>query len=298
MQVDLIRAGTTYSLSDGTYCWFYGVDGAGMSPLHRLRERGPLQHGETDVGFRLDPRLITLLLAMPAQTYSAYWTARANLLSILLSTSESDDITLRFTLDNGSVRSLDCHYVAGGGLATSEEAKSRLQKIPLVFNAGDPTFYDPTINTEIWTLAISSDLIVGHPVTLLTKFTIPFILGSGTISASTSVIYTGTWFSYPVITLTGPMNWPIVENQTTDEFLRYQAGIAAGQTVTIDTSFAAKTVKDNTGANLISNLSDDSDLATFHIRNNATNVINVSATGLVAGQSNISMQYYTRYVGI
>jgi hypothetical protein len=254
-----------------------------------------LQHGETDVGFRLDPRIITLLLAMPTQTYSAYWTARASLLSILLSTSESDDITLRFTLDNGSVRSLDCHYVAGGGLATSEEANSRLQKIPLMFSAGDPTFYNPTSTTATWTIASIAGLI--FPITF------PIIFGSDTIDVSETITYTGTWISYPVFTLTGPMSYAQIRNTSTSEKLMLNYAIPAGRTVTIDLGFSAKTIKDNTGLNLISYLSDDSDLATFHLAPapevaGGINVLTINAGSGIVGITQIEMTYYNRYIGI
>ena len=32
----------------------------GMAPLHRITQRGPFQNGDTDVDFRLDPRIINL----------------------------------------------------------------------------------------------------------------------------------------------------------------------------------------------------------------------------------------------
>lgn len=294
MQVDLIRGGTTYSLSDGVYCYFYGVDGAGVSPLHRLRERGPLQHGETDVGFRLDPRTLTLALAMPAMTYSTYWDMRAALCSIVLSTSEADALTLRFTLDNGNVRSIDCHYVGGISMATSEEALARLQKIPAMFSAGDPTFYDPTAGVLTWTIADYGGLLFS------TIF--PIVFGSTSISVADSVTYTGTWISYPTFTLTGPMDNPQIVNVSTNERINLAYSIPAGTVVTIDLSFAAKTIKDQTGLNLIGYLTSDSDLATFHLAPapevaGGINVINVSATGATAATA-IQMTYYNRYIGI
>ena len=91
--------GYTYDLTDRQrYLWMQD-DSLGMAPLHRILERGPNQHGETDLGFRLDPRIVNLVIGLFGTDDSDYWNARKELLKIF--TPSTTPITLTFTLPNG-----------------------------------------------------------------------------------------------------------------------------------------------------------------------------------------------------
>jgi hypothetical protein len=128
-------------------------------------------------------------------------------------------------------------------------------------------------------------------------------VGVSTLSLSTNVAYTGSWLTYPTLRITGPVKDPVVTNTTTGDALTISATIAAGEYYDIDLSYNAKTVVDNTGANRISTLSTDSDLASWHIappvdgtgtRNNTVTFTGQEASSATA----LRIQYYTRYDGI
>jgi hypothetical protein len=117
MDLDIIRNGVTYSLSDGTYCRLISDDGTGMLPMHRLRERGPLQHGSTDMGYFYDPRTILLMLAVMDTSTANIDVKRKALQDIFA--PQTNPLTLRYTLDGGEVREIECHYVDGLNLPHS-----------------------------------------------------------------------------------------------------------------------------------------------------------------------------------
>src|SRR5437868_14355923 len=103
-----IVAGTSTDLSDGTLCWREMEAGVSMPPLHRISRRGPQQHGQTDVGFRLDPRLIHLKFGILGADEGDMLDKRAQLLAIFKPRNAA--LSLRWALANGQTRQIDCHY--------------------------------------------------------------------------------------------------------------------------------------------------------------------------------------------
>ena len=68
-----ITGGVTYTLngvntittrlgSESFTFSYLGDQGFGLAPLHRITTRGPLQHGDSDIDFRLDPRILQIPL--------------------------------------------------------------------------------------------------------------------------------------------------------------------------------------------------------------------------------------------
>ena len=64
-QVDLTITsnGVTTDLHDQVNYLWLDADGIGMAPVRRLTQKGPMQDGVTDLGYRLDPRHVTLQTA-------------------------------------------------------------------------------------------------------------------------------------------------------------------------------------------------------------------------------------------
>lgn len=305
MQLSAIVAGTEYSLSNGVYAYRLEDDGTGLAPMHRLSERGPLQHGETDLGYRLDPRLIRLVLGVEGATRSERDTKRGRLLRLF---RPSHPVSLRWTLDNGDVRQIDCYY-AGDLTAPSTDRIAEIQKLGVSFTAPDPAFYDPTQYTayvyqddDLPLMGASSGTLSAPGLSLPT--TIPFGLDSGKMDEAFYIHYAGDWLEYPVITIRGPITNPIVTNTTTGERLDLTGmGITTGETVTVDCRYGHKTIVHSNGQNLIADLSADSDLATFHLApvdgldDTKINIITVAGSRVNA-DTRVEIAYYNRYMGI
>lgn len=289
--LDVIRAGTTYSLDDGTYCWFVGDAGWGMSPAHRLLERGPLQHGQTDRGFRLDPRTGTLVLFIQGTSRQDLYDKRDTLLRIFQ--SAGDAISLRWTLDD--VRQVDCFYSGDMGMS-SDNRPGFNQRLAVTLLAPDPTFYDPAGADLTFDLGGGGDALEVPTV-------VPLTVGSSDLDSINAVEYDGSWLTYPhLIRITGPITDPIVTNETTGEVLDFDGiTIAGGTYYDINLLWGVKSVKKNDGTNKIAELTEDSDLATWHIAADpeaigGANSIRVTGSS-VTESTRVEISYFERFIG-
>jgi hypothetical protein len=291
--ITAIVNGVEYDLNDASRYLWMSDDGLGMAPLHRIVERGPQQHGETDLGFRLDPRTIKLVIGAFGTDDSDYWDIRRELLGIF--TPTTNPIGLRFGLPNGDTRQIDVH-VSGEFQIGSSDRKRIAHKIGMMLRASDPTFYDPTGQAYAFNIGGGSS---GWTVATI----VPSPIGSTNLAQSRTVTYSGTWRTYPTVKITGPITNPVVANNTTGEKLDFTGTtITAGHYYLIDTRFGVKTVLDDAGANQYSKLTSDSKLNTFHLEvhpvaPNGANDIQVSGTSITSA-TEVSMTFFSRYIGI
>src|SRR4051794_10548418 len=116
--LEAIVGGTIYNLIDGTYALWIGEDGTGNAPSRRITEQGPLQHGDTDVDVRLDPRIFRELFIITPASLSDHYTVRASLLRIFRPSATK--MNMRWTLDNGDIRQIDCVVIGGPDFASTE----------------------------------------------------------------------------------------------------------------------------------------------------------------------------------
>jgi hypothetical protein len=282
----------SYSLDDGTYCYWTGDDGLGMAPMHRLSERGPLQHGITDRGYRLDPRTVRLVLDITASTQADWESKRSSLLEIFKPSNTAMALELAFS---AATYRLDCHYIGQMTMPSSERYRWN-QTVLVELLAPDPTFYNPTLVESFFALGGGEDK-------LEVPMEVPMKVGTTSLNSSKTITYTGDFRAYPIITVYGPITSPVITNATTGDKLDFTGTtIAAGDWYEIDCRYGYKTVVDQDDANVISNLTDDSDIATFSIEPDpdATDGINtLTVTGSsVTAATNVRVAYYTRYLGV
>ena len=293
MEVSLIRGSTITSLTDGVLARLLGIDGTGEAPVHRIEERGPQQHGATDRDFRLDPREVQLALWVQGDSLADLETKRKALIDALRPTSAAK--ALRFTLDNGAVYQIDGHS-AGSMTMPLAGGDGFALRTGVTFRAADPTFYDPTGDTVSLAVGGGADaFVVPMPV--------PHYVGASTLDANTAIAYAGTWRAYPVIRITGPISGPVITNVSTGEDLAFTGvTIVAGNWYTIDLRYGYKTVTNSSGANKIAELSNASDLATWHLADDSEvtgGVNSITVTGTAgAAATRVDIIYNARYVGI
>jgi len=271
MDVDLIIGGSTYSLSDGTLCRIEWMDGWGEAPLHRLTERGPMQHGAFDKGFRLDPRAGSLGLYVAGASASDLWDKRATLLDYLAPSNRA--LQLRFTLDNGDVRTFEVHS-AGAATLPMRGSQGFTCTIAVQFVGADPTCYDPV--TQVVTLAISAGG-TGLPVPLL----VPITVGQSTLDTVETIYYDGNWRALPVIRIAGPVTSPVVRNVTTSQKLDFTGvTIADGFWYEVNCAYDAKTVVNQSGVSKLAELI-ESDLAAFNLATSKGGQNDIHITGTI-----------------
>jgi hypothetical protein len=165
----------------------------------------------------------------------------------------------------------------------------------LRFIAHDPIFFNPTQICVSWVLTPNDEL--SFPISF------PISFGGLIINSTLNIVYTGTWMSYPLIRMYGPIAGCTITNSATGQKITFNYTISAGEYVTITLNYGNKTVLNNLGMNLIGSISTDSDLSTFHIAAapeaaGGLNPIVVVASGVDPLITRIDLAYYTRYIGI
>lgn len=282
--------GTTFNLNgydavSGITYNYQGDQGFGLAPMHRITQRGPMQHGDSDVDFRLDPRIMQLPIVAITTSIDDYYIARGRLLSVF---SPSNVVgTLTVTTSTWS-RSIDVKVLGGMAFDTDPQVGYTLRAV-IQLRADDPTWYDAnplTIN--------GSSGIAGTPTAYPVIY--PRTYGTANINATTTYTYDGTWLSYPVITATGPITGLVITNNTTGQVITTTGSIAAGRTYTYDLRYGKKTVYDDLGNNQIATVASSSNLATWAIVT-GTNSISITASSS-SSPAAVIITYYTRFVGI
>lgn len=286
--LSVIRDGVHYPLDDGTYCYYVGDEGWGMTPINRLAERGPQQHGESDRGFRLAPRVANLVLFIIGQSREDLFDKRTQLIEIFA--PSANPLGLRWSLADGTVRQIDVHYVGEMGYSSDQRAGFN-QRFAVTLKAPNPTFYDPEGQEIEFALGGGSDAMT-------IPLAIPHLVGASTLDLATPITYGGSWISQPhLIRIGGPIDDPAIINETTNELLSFPGvTILAGDYYDIDTRYGYKTVRNAAGDSKISELSNDSDLATFHLAR-GPNSIRVTGTNITEA-TRVTINFYERYLGI
>lgn len=261
-----------YDSDHGLTINYLGDQGFGLAPIRRITTRGPLQNGDSDIDYRLDPRILQLPLlvqnASSSPKFNSY-SIRQALLSIFR--PQEKGATLTVSTSDGTTtieRRIDVQVL--GGLTFDVDPQDYHVRTIVQLRADDPTWYKPS--------AVVSTYLDSN------------IGGSQTFSVA------GNYPTFPVIRFNGPITNPTISSSTTGQSIALTATITAGNWIELDLSYGKKTVYDNFGANRISTVSATSNLATWSLMPD-NNLIVVTGTGTSAS-SDVTLTYYNRYTGI
>lgn len=160
---------------------------------------------------------------------------------------------------------------------------------------GTLTWRQNSSGGSVWANSVSHAALYRVPLSSTQRAAVAALVEpSSQLIMSGSALLTGNWREYPIISLTGPAENPVVVNQTTGETLSFAGTLAGSTSWVIDTRYGYKTVTQG-GSSVINLLSDDSDLATFHFQPGA-NLIQVLATGGTTASTQANIQYYDRFL--
>lgn len=292
--VDWIVGANTYALSGREPYAFISLTGMGNPPVRRIKERGPQQHGATDVGFLLDERMLSLALLITGSTLELVDSYRDDLADMLKPSNSAGK--LRVTRDDGTVRQIDCHVANAVDFPnTLQERIGASQLVVVQFEAADPIWYDPTLNNVIFDI---SDSIFGLEIPIA----VPVLYaGVTSLDAVESVTYAGKWETYPKIYITGPANNLVITNETTGKKLDFTGhNIGSGDIYEIDLRYGYKTITDDTGTRQNAALTDDSNLVDWSLvpspdAPGGINDIHVEIASGLTSATLIRLEYYNRY---
>lgn len=273
--------------------------GWGYPTVEHITQRGAYQHGETLLTYRLNPRVVQYVYRKTGGCRDDYWENRRNLIDAIRPNRGVGGCVergrLRKVLEDGS--KYDLYVMVERGPSFSPRGSdwdewSYTETIRFV--AHDPVIFNPEQQNASWTLSASSELV--FPITF------PIFFGTSIINDTLDVTYNGTWLTYPTITITGPLNGPVIENLSTDETIEINYDVPAGDTITIDLNYGVKTVVNTAGTNLIGTVTADSDLATFHIApdpevSGGINQLRASGSNADANTA-VAITWFDKYIGI
>ena len=288
------RSGVTYrvfNLHNPPYKMVYSMDGVGFSGKELSTVRIPYQHGNSIIGMKLSPRVIKLGFKQVFRCKKDYDEARNFLFDTFRENRWETDFpylnTLRFKwLEDGVyiTRNIDVYF--SGGLDLDRPRKNEWNEFSfdetIEFTAPYPLFYDPE---EITT----ASLTWGTSTLPLYE---PFVFGAK--ESSTTIVYSGTWESFPKILLTGPVSNISLIHETSGARINFEGTVVTGDKVLIETGYNARATG-YYGEDFISYVSGD--LSSFSLLPSPqTNVIRVYVDGVCSGL--INLIYKTWYRGI
>ncbi len=290
--LDLTMGATRYRLSD--LALWLEEDGIGPAPGHRLSERGPQQHGDSDLGYRLDPRFVQYAFLLSARTQAGLREKRQQFNRAMRWTERP--MHLAHVYDDGVTLQLDVLF---NGLVPGQWIGPTSQRVVASFKANDPTWYDPTPVVLPFNPGGSTH-VLSVPVS------VPMRVGVSTMNALRLLPYNGDVDSYPVIRIVGPVTNLVITNNVTHADGREEAftldftgtTIPSGVIWTIDTRYGAKTIVDNAtpSNNQIGTLVDaTSQLTGFRVVA-GDNSVRVTGTA-ITGVTQVIFQYHHRYSG-
>ena len=286
---------TVFDLSDKVNYFHTSNNGFGLPDVTLYSEQGPMQHGATYLDYRLEPRDITLGIALSTRTFEEYMDHRKKLFNIFKPKRPGTTLSLRLVLDEnviGTDRQIDVVYV--DGLQADAGQKSGLfHRFAIVLRAFDPTWYEPT------PITFTSQTPAGQGFSV--PMSVPFSVGASTINQTYTIPYMGTADSYPLITLIGPMRDVVITNELTGDFIALDAEIEAGDVWYVDTRYGYKTVTTIGGENKMSvyrgNIETFRLLAAEDDSDYLANTITVTSTNASVA-SKILLTYHQRYIGV
>ena len=276
-----------------------------MPPVERLTTKSPYQEGNTDIGFRINQKIVAFVFDILSRNPSEYYDQRNELQDIFKPLESSSPVTIKM-VRFGETRQLQGHYIRGLEINTDDAGRMTssgyYHRFAVELQCNEPFWINSAINSEIISLQANTELF--FPI--IFNDTLPdrlgIVFGSSTIDESFNITYPGQWKTYPKLILLGPLSDFILENETTDELLGLNYDISDGETVTIDLAPNVKTVRNGAGDNLNGTLSTNSDLNKFHIEADpeapgGVNTFNVQGTN-TSSSTRITIEYYTRYLDL
>ena len=299
MKLEFIRGTHTwnFNVANGGYSgitvYVTGAINWGMAPITRITQRGPYQQGDSDIDYRLNPRIINLPIVIAGTSYEEMSSNRENLLQMFK--PGNDIATLRQTINEGTFfeirRSIDVK-IAGASMDTSGTDYHVRAVIQL--RADDPTWYNSTQNVIQMTYTQ-----FGTPTPYPKPYPVPY--GADSVNNTISVAYTGTVMASPILQCVGPLtNLNLVDGA--GRMIVLTSPVPAGDIWTIDLRYNKKTVTNNAGISQFAAVSINSDLINWGLYPDpffdaGLQYLSVSATGTTSA-SQVIMYWYDRYVGI
>jgi hypothetical protein len=296
MQYQWLYGTHTYDLDDSQPFEMVEIDGIDVAQSVAITEQSPLQHGNTDRGMVLQPRIIQMVLQAPNNPPTYSTEVNRKLFNRVFAPSQVLG-RFRITYNNGDVYEIVARCLGNTGMGRNLE-KDILNRAGVALQCPSPLWYDPVMKSVAFGIAAgSTGFTVPTPV--------PTFVGTSILDQTVVIEYAGTFQEFPIIHVYGPIDDMVIRNLATGRKIDLNGTLIANDDYyTFDLRFGRKFVYMNGDTTDLhtAEVTTDSQLATFAIEADpiATDGINpIQVTGTsVTSQTQVYMQYYDRYSGI
>lgn len=313
MQAELHRIvtadGITYLLNPNNSArWLLSATpgGWGLPPIDWQRDTVYKGQGQIEMGYKLDIRRFSLEVGAQGCSRDELWEIRQNLLEAIRP-NRNGQLTFIFRKPDFTEYAIVARAVSDPFTGSSpDEWFEWGYQGGIDFEAVNPVWYTPTQVTVAGSVPAQLDLV--FPITFDDD---GIVFGDSDLVEQAVISYTGTWMSYPVITVTGPATNILLYHVEKQVSLIWTGTLLAGLTLTFnlqqnyDTQgfFEGWTITDSNGVNqnqyldYLSNLLDFAIYPGSELGNTGTNTIRLSALETDSNTA-LSVAYNTRYIGI
>lgn len=309
----MIKHNEIYSITtiDGETLFFTGEyylqnptpAGLGLPPVDYQTRQGYRQQGSSVVAYTLKERPMQLAIVTTSNcNRDEFWRERSRILDYLRpnrgTNGLGNELTLTVRRADNTKRSIKCRYNGGLEFGDSDTGENNFNVNEVLrLQAFNPIWYDSAEVTNAPAASVDTDLI--FPITF------PIVFGSdGAIFITGDLAYEGTWRSYPTITIQGPYSTCRLENTATGTVITLLVSIGVTEQRIITLSEEGFSVADGIGVSKFNELGEGSNLVGFDIRpdseleDGTTQQLKATLVNGVAGQSSVTFEYFTRYIGI
>lgn len=287
-----------YNTPDNTKLYFFlgkersiqNWSNFGMPDFVFIEDRGPNQHGTTVRDFRTQPRNITI--EWFGRNCNGKQCEYADVVNAIRPTHDTEPGYLRVINQDTSLLEIPARIQSGpNGSWNISSGLTPLQVRDVVqFYCNDPFWREATQAT------VSAEVTVEDSCLDLC---LPACLGTGLLSAEIEVCYNGTWYGDQItITITGPLDTPVITNETTGRTIELNYNVAANETITIAILPESATITSDINGDILGTVTNNSDLVFFTLAPKQINTISFSGANGIEGSSTISMAYYVRYLSV
>lgn len=279
------------------------IGGMGMPPIDYQTRQGYRQQGSSVVAYTLKERPLQLAITTTSNIdRSEFWRERSRLLDYMRPNRGTDglgnELTLTVRRADDTRRSIKCRYNAGLEFGEADIQVNDFMISEVVrLQAFNPIWYDSAVVENAPAASVDTDLV--FPITF------PIVFGSdGAIFITGDLAYEGTWRSYPTITIQGPYSTCRLENTATGAVITLLVSIGVTEQRIITLSEEGFSLVDGVGTSKFNELGEGSNLVGFDIRpdseleDGTTQQLKATLVNGVEGQSAVTFEYFTRYIGI
>lgn len=286
-----------YQIPNGRKYYFYtNSRGAlnwtnfGHPQINFIEDRGPSQHGSTVRDWRAQPRTITIELF--DESCNGMQCSYAEIVDALRLTRSGYPGYLRVLNQDSSLLEIPAYIQDGltGGRDMGSGLSPKQMRDVVQLYCPDPIWRQVEVQT------VTAEPV---PTNSCMPLCLPACLGSGIISETINICYTGSWDCDQItIVLTGALDSPVITNVTTGQVIELNYDISLGETVTITITPTSSSIVSSTAGNIIGSLTSNSDLAFFHLMARTTNILTFEGANGIQDITSIALSYYNRYLSV